>query len=219
MAYYLLLDTSSALSFVALVNETGILDILYNEDASSQAAKINVMLADLLQNHQLEMSQIEAIGLCSGPGSYTGLRISYSVAKGIAYALDIPIVAVNRLEVIVQKIAHSSAIIVAQKARVGEFFYAIYAVDKKEIVAPIHQTEAVLMDALASDTTLQLFSDTEIDLDNVQYYDASTAFEVRAFFALFQAKLADEQFEDVAYCEPMYLKSVYVTTPKKSKLL
>lgn len=219
MAYYLLLDTSSALSFVAVANENGIIGIAFNEDASSQAAKINVMIADLMAKHQLAMSQIEAIGLCAGPGSYTGLRISYSVAKGIAYALDIPIVAVHRLEVIAQGLANTNSFVVAQKARVGEFFYASFTANKSEITAPIHQTEEVLLQTLQNNQDWQLFSDTEIAFEKVHYYEASTAFDAPTFFTLFRHKLEARQLEDVAYCEPMYLKSVYVTTPKKSKLL
>ena len=99
MAYILCIETSTKVCSVAIA-ENGVVRALAedNEDEYTHAEKLNVLIEKVLQEAGLKFNEINAVAISEGPGSYTGLRIGVSAAKGFAVALNIPLIAINTLK-------------------------------------------------------------------------------------------------------------------------
>ena len=110
MALILSLETSTTICSAALHDNGKLLaskELLTPQSASSQLAPI---IDQLLKASKISPKQINAIAVASGPGSYTGLRIGVATAKGLCYALQIPLIALNTLELMAYQVKNSSLI-------------------------------------------------------------------------------------------------------------
>jgi len=99
MALILSIETATKVCSIALGRDgktTDFTDIL--EDEYSHSEKLNISILSLLKKNNLSFDEIDAVAISSGPGSYTGLRIGTSSAKGFCYGRDIPLIGVNTLE-------------------------------------------------------------------------------------------------------------------------
>ncbi len=112
MALLLSIETSSPICSVAL-HQNGQL-IAFNESATPQstASRLAVMIDEVLKNGDCQPKQLQAVVISAGPGSYTGLRIGVATAKGICYALSIPLISVNTLELMAYQIKMKSSDII-----------------------------------------------------------------------------------------------------------
>ena len=98
MAIILALDTSTKNCSVALFNGNKIIALKEkNSDGYAHAEKLTLFIEEVIKSANLTLKEIKAIAISKGPGSYTGLRIGVSTAKGLCYALDIPLVAISTL--------------------------------------------------------------------------------------------------------------------------
>lgn len=215
MSKIVIIDTTINSCYVALTNGTSVLGVIQHHDAKSQAAFINTAIKQLLDANSLTFKDLSAIACCMGPGSYTGLRIGLSTAKGLCYALDIPLIAFNRMELIDQNNA-----IILIKARLGEYFIAHYH-QSNVLLNPVHHLADAVNEYLAEHTDAKVYiigeSDTFSTYDP-QYLAEDYLYSLDAAAALVNGKFEVATFEDVAYVEPMYLKSVYTTVAKKKSL-
>jgi tRNA threonylcarbamoyladenosine biosynthesis protein TsaB len=101
MTYILLLETATSVCSVGIANQDGMLSI--REDISMQyshSKQLTSFIEDVIKEAGLSYDQLDAVAVSKGPGSYTGLRIGVSAAKGLCYAREIPLISVNSLEVI-----------------------------------------------------------------------------------------------------------------------
>src|SRR5688500_14540997 len=98
MAYLLALETSSTICSVALFQDHQLLGISELQIEKSHSSHITVLVEQLLHNCQVPLAALSAIVLSGGPGSYTGLRIGSSTAKGLCFSVDIPLVEVSTLK-------------------------------------------------------------------------------------------------------------------------
>lgn len=215
MSKIVIIDTTINSCYVALTNGTSVLGVIQHHDAKSQAAFINTAIKQLLDTNGLTFKDLSAIACCMGPGSYTGLRIGLSTAKGLCYALDLPLIAFNRMELIDQDNA-----IILIKARIGEYFIAHYQAGEV-ILAPIHHLAAGVDEYLSQHTGAKVYVIGETDTFasyEPQYFPEDYLYAIETAAALVDEKYAAASFEDVAYVEPMYLKSVYTTVAKKKSL-
>lgn len=106
MSYILCIETATKVCSVAVVNDGEVVALREDgPDAYSHAEKLNAFIQDALDQTEIEFAQLDAIAVCKGPGSYTGLRIGTSAAKGLAYALDLPLLAVSTLEALATRVA------------------------------------------------------------------------------------------------------------------
>ncbi|MEZ4854048.1 tRNA (adenosine(37)-N6)-threonylcarbamoyltransferase complex dimerization subunit type 1 TsaB, partial [Flavobacterium sp.] len=144
MSYILNIETATKNCSVAIAKDENLLMVkeLATENFS-HAEKLHLFIAEILHETQLAFEQLSAVAVSKGPGSYTGLRIGVSTAKGLCYALNIPLIAINTLQVLAKQITVENGIILPMiDARRMEVFSAFYNKDYKEIRA----TKAEIID-------------------------------------------------------------------------
>lgn len=226
MALLLNIETATPVCSVSLSKDGQLIDRRESFDDRSHASLLTVFINELLDSNHLQASQLDAISISEGPGSYTGLRIGVSVAKGICYAAGKPLIAVNTLKAmaLMAKAKHNnSGVLLCPQidARRMEVYAAIY----DEQLNCIRPTQADIVD----ENTYLEFLDKQpvaffgngadkcrnlIPHPNALFladvYPSASYTAVLAE-ALFQEKV----FKDVAYFEPFYLKDFVATLPKR----
>lgn len=221
MALILNIETATKNCSVALAKEGKTIAI--REIATqnfSHAEKLHVFIEELFAETNLKLHDLNAIAVSQGPGSYTGLRIGVSAAKGLCYALSIPLLAIDTLELLARKIEIENGIIVPMiDARRMEVFCAFFDSNYNKI----RETKSEIIDETSYQEiseTLHLIGDGAIKLKDTltdtkfQYYP-EIEFPSAAEMALVSyEKFQNNQFEDVAYFEPFYLKDFVLITKK-----
>ena len=222
MAYILNIETSTTNCSVALAYNGEVIG--FKEDNSSEyshAERLHVYIDQVLKTTQISIDQLEAIAISKGPGSYTGLRIGVSAAKGLCFALNIPLISVPTLEALAHQVENPKGTIVAMlDARRMEVYSAIYDAQHNET----RPTEA---EVLTSESYLELLELTAVyfigngvpktkDLishKNAQFIENKLP-SAKQMCALSYDKFKTDAFEDVAYFEPFYLKD-FIAIPSK----
>ncbi|WP_044400084.1 tRNA (adenosine(37)-N6)-threonylcarbamoyltransferase complex dimerization subunit type 1 TsaB [Lacinutrix sp. Hel_I_90] len=222
MAYILSIETATTNCSVSLSKDGETL--LLKEDYSanySHAERLHVFIDAVLKDANIQRSQLSAIAVSKGPGSYTGLRIGVSAAKGLCYALDIPLIAVSTLEALAHQVKVTNGIIIPMlDARRMEVYSAIFSKDYKLLRA----IEAQILDAQSFQDYLQ--SETGYFIGNgvektkaLITHKNATFIEGRLPSANEMSLIAYTKYkkndtEDVAYFEPYYLKDFVALKPK-----
>ncbi len=193
----------------------------------SHSTHLTVLIEQLIANTGHRLADLSAVAVSDGPGSYTGLRIGAAAAKGLCFALDIPLLAVSTLAALAAQVAAAQPQPAAWRycplldARRQEVYTALYAADGQELLAP--HNLILGPDALAEHLTgppLLCFGSGAAKFQAVRPATAAVAFlpgvqpSAVAVGALALEMHRRQQFQDVAYYEPFYLKEVYTTTPK-----
>lgn len=224
MAKFLHIETSTKVCSVAISTDGILVDVI--ESASEKyihSEKLTVYIQTLCSRNEWMLSDLDAIVVTSGPGSYTGLRIGVSTAKGLCYALDLPLISVNAVETIAylahKKYPHQQ-ICAMIDARRMEAFSAIYSTEL-ECIKPL---SADVLDensyvkfrpfVACGDGAIKvksLWKDKGITIDETIVSSATGQIE-KAYL-----KFKANAFEDVAYFEPKYLKD-FVATKSSKKL-
>ncbi|WP_019948378.1 tRNA (adenosine(37)-N6)-threonylcarbamoyltransferase complex dimerization subunit type 1 TsaB [Hymenobacter aerophilus] len=224
------LETSSPICSVALHHlETGrLLGHTELRLDKSHSSHLSVLMEQLLANTLHALADVAAVAVSDGPGSYTGLRIGAAAAKGLCYALDVPLLAVGTLPALARQVASHTARSEQYQycpmldARRMEVYAALYRADGAEMLppAPLLLDETTLTEQMAAHPVLFFGSGA------AKFQPLMTG-QPNAFFlpgiepsAVAVGELALEahqrqEFRDVAYYEPFYLKEVYTTTSKK----
>lgn len=221
------IETSTNVCSVALSENGTCLYSKSNSEGMNHAAMLSVFIAGALEVLKPTMRKLDAVAVSSGPGSYTGLRIGVSTAKGLCYGLDIPLIAVSTLEVLTAQALNSienrenalfCPMIDARRMEVYAAFYDSKGEIKREISADIISSDSYTEILVAQPvyffgngaekckTTLTHPNARFID-NLVPLADNMIPFAEQAF--------AENQFVDVAYFEPFYLKEFQTTIPKK----
>jgi tRNA threonylcarbamoyladenosine biosynthesis protein TsaB len=191
----------------------------------SHAEKLTIFIEELLAKADLKLADLQAIAVSSGPGSYTGLRIGVSAAKGLCYALDIPLISVDTLHAI----AHLSTdhpspcyIVPMIDARRMEAYAAVYDQDLNEIrgVQADIIDEASYRELMDERPTIFLGDGAGKCAEVLGTHSNATilgdvAASAKSMVSLSEAAFSDKRFEDTAYFEPFYLKEFVAGVPKK----
>ncbi len=213
MIYILHLETSTKVCSVAL--SCGGKQIALKEDLSneySHAENLTLYIQDVLTQSNISLKELNAVSVASGPGSYTGLRIGVSTAKGLCYALEIPLIAVDSLISLATqaKEKHQDINLCALiDARRMEEFNGVYSTNL-ESLKPI-SADIISEDSYKEFEPFVYFGDGANKLEDI-WKDKNCKIDTTIYSsALGQIPLAYEkfnknQFEDVAYFEPFYLK-------------
>jgi len=223
MKYILNIETSTTNCSVALAKDGE--TVCIKEDNSlkySHAERLHVYIDEVLKIANIQTSELAAVAVSKGPGSYTGLRIGVSAAKGLCFALDIPLISVPTLEALAYKTQIKKGCIVAMlDARRMEVYASTFDSD----YSCIEPTDAKILDENSYGNILQNqsvhFVGTGVDKTKTiiqhpnAYFDSqlpSAKQMCRLSFNKFQA----EEFEDLAYFEPFYLKDFIAIPSKKN---
>lgn len=188
----------------------------------SHAEMLHPLINEALQESKLTIKEIEAIAVGKGPGSYTGLRIGVSAAKGLCFANDIPLISINSLEILAQSLSIDSGFIIPMiDARRMEVYDAIY--DKNHNT--VRQTKAEIIDQDSFLEELQnqkvyFLGDGAKKCKEIILHKNAVFIENMFPSAKDMATIAHHKFknkttEDVAYFEPFYLKDFIATQEKK----
>lgn len=195
----------------------------------SHAEKLAVFVDEVLNEAEVTPNQLDAIAISQGPGSYTGLRIGVSLAKGLAYSINRPLLSVPTLQImclhpmVKKQMNHYKDLLLCPMldARRMEVYTAIYDVGLKALmdVQPMILDEKSFSDQLAADGVLFFGSGAPkfkaiVENDSAYFVDDVWP-QASEMAMLSQMKFDDKSFEDVAYFEPFYLKEFQATTPKK----
>jgi tRNA threonylcarbamoyladenosine biosynthesis protein TsaB len=190
----------------------------------SHAENLTPFIEELMNENKISFSQLHAIAISKGPGSYTGLRIGTSTAKGLCYALDIPLIGIDTLQAMAFGISDNSYdfLIPMIDARRMEVYTAVYNNQKQclESVHPKILDENSFSDILDKGKTLFFGNGAEkfkkILSHNNAHFDLSNNLPNAIPVAQLAAnQYQNQQFENLAYFEPQYIKAFQATTPKK----
>ena len=222
MHYILNIETATKNCSVALAKDGQ--TILCNEIAEegySHAEQLHVLIEKTLLEAGICFQDLKAVSVSQGPGSYTGLRIGVSAAKGLCFTLDIPLIAVDTLQVLASQVKVTEGLIVPMiDARRMEVYSAIFnsKLEKRREVRAEIITEnsfdtisgtVYFVGDCADKCKAVLTKPNFIFLEEIKYPSAKEM-SVLSFF-----KFQNNEFEDVAYFEPYYLKDFMITTSKK----
>lgn len=216
MPVLLYIDTAAAVATVALSVDGVIAASRTHDQAQEQAALLNNMIGDVAAEAGVPLRQLDGICVCAGPGSYTGLRVGLSTAKGLAFALDKPVLLFNRLNLIALSVGDRDVpFCIAMKARAGEYFFGRYAATGAVAAEPAHVFTAGLSDIIQPDT-LVFTDDEDFPLPaRKEIIAASFPADMEQWIPVAEQRFASGQWDDLAYAEPFYLKAAYTTQSKK----
>ncbi|GAA4797928.1 tRNA (adenosine(37)-N6)-threonylcarbamoyltransferase complex dimerization subunit type 1 TsaB [Olivibacter ginsenosidimutans] len=226
------IETATPVCSVALSTNGNLVAYKDHHEANIHASKLTVFIQEVLDEANCAIEHLHAVAVSKGPGSYTGLRIGVSAAKGFCYALDIPLIAIPTLDALLEGflMAHSTEYTADTlfcpmiDARRMEVYTTVYTYTKERLnPVAAHIIDALSFDDLSKKNPLVLFGEGADKFATlfehhpiVQVFTGflnSARYQVSIAYTRYQQQL----FEDVAYFEPFYLKDFIPTTPKNSK--
>ncbi len=223
MSLILCLETSTKNCSVALAKDGTTVDVL--EEASekySHAEKLHPFIRDILERNKYSFKDLSAVAVSEGPGSYTGLRIGVSAAKGLAYSLNIPLIAVATPETLARSVQTGEGYIVPLlDARRMEVYTAVF--DKN--YHPLRPVWAEILHEKSFEDFLKkgpiVFTGDAVEKTKTIISHPNAVFTEKRYpsakemvFKAFE-KFQNKDFVDTAYFEPFYLKDFIVTRKKK----
>ncbi|WP_417881584.1 tRNA (adenosine(37)-N6)-threonylcarbamoyltransferase complex dimerization subunit type 1 TsaB [Xanthomarina gelatinilytica] len=223
MAIILSIETSTTNCSVSLSKQGETFALLEdNSKDYSHAERLHVYMERLLAENNLQPNQLDAIAVSKGPGSYTGLRIGVSAAKGLCFALNKPLISVSTLEALAhQVIVEKGLIIPMLDARRMEVYSAVFDANYQII----REVEAQILDANAFAEYLEtgqvffLGNGVEKFKSIIQHPHAhfidNKLPSANQMSQIAYRKFQKSDFEDVAYFEPYYLKDFVVIKSNK----
>ena len=227
MSLILGIETATKTCSIALTKGAQLLAVEEIGGAFSHAENTTVFIEKVMQKSGKTLSEIDAIAVSKGPGSYTGLRIGVSTAKGLCFALDKPLIAVDTLQAMALRMAKQTTdenllFCPMIDARRMEVYTAIYNFNN-ELIEPI---SAKIIDEnsfskILANQKIIFFGDgaekcqTLFAENKNAFFNESVLPSALEINELALKKLNNKQLEDVAYFEPFYLKDFIGTVAKK----
>ena len=224
----LCLETATPVCSVALNSACCTLAMRETEGQNAHSEKITNFIHEVMEEAKIDYPQLDAVAVSQGPGSYTGLRIGVSTAKGICYAADLPLMSIDTLEAMAygmkdklgSQIGPNDLLIPMIDARRMEVYASVFDANLNKI----NDTAALVIDEnsfedLRKDHRLWLFGDGAPKLsklfENQPNINIIDGFKPSAAYmkVLAERALQQQQFVDVAYFEPFYLKDFIAGKP------
>lgn len=226
MALLLALETSSPVCSVALSLDNRLIGFSELRLEKSHSSHTTILIKELLYNSGFSEKDLSAVAISGGPGSYTGLRIGTSTAKGLCYALDIPLISVSTLHAMAQMVIdyppnpENYLFCPMLDARRMEVYTCLLnaTLEEKQPVEP------VILEANSFRETLQenkviFFGSGAAKFQEILAPNPNALFlksvipSAQSVAALAWPKLEAGHYEDVAYYDPFYLKEAHITKP------
>ncbi len=231
MSKILCIDTSVYACSVALCIDGKVESYISEKDKNKSAEVLNNFIEKVSQQARVSINELDAIGIVSGPGSYTGLRISSSTAKGLCYGLNIPLIAISTFEAMREAVdmhfkeEKFEQYVFAIDARREDVFAAIQNVNGENIInpGPFNLSEkSIFLDAINPDKKIIIVGDAAKKTNSYLGYvlDKTIAdeltFGAKDIAKSTLTKFRNKNFENIAYFEPNYIKPAFTTVSKKS---
>lgn len=229
MALILNMDTATPVCSVALAKDGQLLAFRERNEKNIHAEVLTGFIEEILEETKISFNDLDAVAVSMGPGSYTGLRIGLSSAKGLCYSLDKPLIGVGTLDAMAHWAAQELAgkvgentfflpMIDARRMEVYGAFYNLQLEPQSEVKPHILDQNSFLEEG--DKHTIVLTGDGAAKCqkifsgrDEIMIYPEVLS-SSRGMIAISEQKYQQEAFEDVAYCEPFYLKAFVAGIPK-----
>ena len=229
MPLLLALETSTTVCSIALFQDQQLLGASELQIEKSHSSHITVMVQQLVENCGATLQELSAVAVSGGPGSYTGLRIGTSTAKGLCYSLDIPLLEVSTLYGLAAQVVQATPqperylFCPMLDARRMEVYTCLLDSGLQEVspVEPVVLDGDTFRSQLAAQPIIFFgsgapkFKELVQDSGNALFIE-NVLPSAKTIGQLALAKYMQQAFEDVAYYEPFYLKDVYITGAGKS---
>lgn len=216
MALILHIDTALETASVCLSDDENVIALAMNTDQKDHASWLHHCIREMMLKYGTRLTQLQAISVSIGPGSYTGLRVGLSAAKGFCYALNIPLITTGTLEMIANSVKNKATDLICPliDARRMEVYSAVY--DK--LMTELEKPSAVIIDEnsfahLLTNRKLIFTGSGSKKLQqilshaNASFIDTVVTAEQLVGFA--HLSYRKQQFADLAYTEPLYIKDFY----------
>ena len=235
MALILNIDTALDKAYISLAENKKGLGYAINETTRDHAAWMQPAIDKLIKESGFRIADLNAIGVSIGPGSYTGLRIGLSTAKGLCFALKIPLITINTLEIMafsaINEIETHDPDLFSQNlficpmidARRMEVFAAVY----NSSLIKIYEPHSRILDALAFDELLRRQKILFLGNGSLKFQQVcqnanaifkKTALNPFALSELTYKNFIGNNFATLAYAEPLYLKEFFTKQPEPGKI-
>ncbi|MFZ1533039.1 MAG: tRNA (adenosine(37)-N6)-threonylcarbamoyltransferase complex dimerization subunit type 1 TsaB [Chitinophagaceae bacterium] len=216
MSLILNIDTALDAASICLTKDEEIVQLAINENQKDHAAWIHTAIAELLKKNNYTVNQLDAVAVSIGPGSYTGLRVGLVAAKGLCFALDIPLITAGTLEIMAFAVKNEATDLICPliDARRMEVFAAVYNTALQEITpahalvidensfASLLASHKILFCGNGSKKLQQLIKNT-----NAGFCD--TTHNAAHLSPISQNRFSKKEFSNLAYTEPLYIKEFY----------
>jgi tRNA threonylcarbamoyladenosine biosynthesis protein TsaB len=219
MSVILQIDTALEIAHVSIAREGNVLAQRQNETQNDHAAWLHIAIQEVLEESGIHLDQLNAVGVTAGPGSYTGLRVGMSAAKGLCYAKNLPLIAVSSLQLLAAGVKDQAegVIIPLIDARRDEVYAGFY--DPK--LNPIRAEQALMLqpnsfnDLVEPNKKIILTgngaSKTLPIVDSKDFFLIESKHPEKNLALITYEKFYNRAFADLAYFEPVYLKEFYTT--------
>ena len=229
MARILSIETSTSICSVAIHEQGELLALAEIKEPGAHAEKLLLLVDEVFEKAGLSFADLDAVAVSQGPGSYTGLRIGVSTAKGIAYALEIPLIGINTLQAMAasQSVAPGDYVVAVLDARRKEVYTQTFG-DSLQELSPI---EAVVLEEGVFGSILEkgrvYFVGDGVEKVKEEVKSANALFiadwaisiSAKNMGVLASEKHARQEWEDLAYFVPNYLKEFKALQSTKNPLL
>lgn len=232
MALLLNLETATTVCSVSLAKDGKLLALKEINGDYSHAENLTVFIEEVVKQAGINLKEIDGVAVSKGPGSYTGLRIGVSTAKGLCYSLDKPLISINTLEHISLSVNSNAALVAPENslfcpmldARRMEVYCALFD-EHNNCVMP---TAALIIDEKSfaenlNEHTVYFFGDGAAKCKTALSGNKNVVFiddvypSAKNMISLSEEAFNKKQFEDIAYFEPFYLKD-FIAGKKKGEL-
>lgn len=235
MALILIIETSTEVCSVALTRNGKLIDLIESDAGQSHARLTTVFAENLLSRNNVKIEDLCAIAVSKGPGSYTGLRIGVSTAKGICYAGKIPLIAVGTLEAMAKHVMINRVHLSVPENKPTLFCPMIDA-RRMEVYSMLMDNEGKVLKPITAEIIEESFLADELCERQVVFFGngsekckkvitspnaifiSDIVASAQHMCELVWMAYCKNQFEDVAYFEPFYLKDFVATVSKKNVL-
>lgn len=223
MSYILNIHTATETALVVLTENNKVLGVFINDETNQHAAFLHYAIQELLQKNHINIKQLNAIGVSAGPGSYTGIRVGLATAKGLCYALSIPLITYNSLELMafsaIEFINDESVLYCPMiDARRMEVFAAVYNYTLKEFISPtamiLHENSFDEM----PDKKIYFFGSGSDKFKkitkNENHFFIAEPISPASLAKISGQKFVKNEFADFVYAKPYYLKEFHSSIKK-----
>lgn len=236
MAKILLIETSSEVCSAAIAVDGQVLALSELTETPSHAAVLTLQIQACVEQSGITLAELDAVAISKGPGSYTALRVGASVAKGICYALDKPLLAVDTLKALAmaaknaeKDVTPADLFVPMLDARRQELWLALYDEQLQELspaqplILENNSFENYVRDNIGNRTfaRIVLSGNGVVKAGNARISEQAVISSVKKCSAAYLTVLAEQafqvaDFQDIAYFEPFYMKPPNITTPARA---